>query len=57
LGDRGFRRNESSADQQLDAGPGSSGRTDPAGVTREELDELFATHIDYLIEGIRRDRA
>lgn len=31
--------------------------SDPAGVTREEVDELFATHIDYLIEGIRRDNA
>jgi TetR/AcrR family transcriptional regulator, tetracycline repressor protein len=31
--------------------------SDPAGVTREEIDELFATHIDYLIEGIRRDSA
>jgi TetR/AcrR family transcriptional regulator, tetracycline repressor protein len=31
--------------------------SDPAGVTREEVDELFATHIDYLIEGIRRDSA
>jgi AcrR family transcriptional regulator len=31
--------------------------SDPAGVTREEVDELFATHIDYLIEGIRRDGA
>lgn len=30
---------------------------DPAGVTAEEVDELFATHIDYLIEGIRRDSA
>jgi AcrR family transcriptional regulator len=29
--------------------------SDPAGVTREEVDELFATHIDYLIEGVRRD--
>ena len=29
--------------------------SDPAGVTREEVDELFATHIDYLIEGILRD--
>jgi TetR/AcrR family transcriptional regulator, tetracycline repressor protein len=29
--------------------------SDPAGVTRGEVDELFATHIDYLIEGIRRD--
>jgi len=26
-------------------------------VTHEEVDELFATHIDYLIEGIRRDGA
>ncbi|MEM6108664.1 TetR family transcriptional regulator [Mycobacterium sp. 050272] len=31
--------------------------SDPAGATREEVDELFATHIDYLIEGIRRDSA
>ncbi|MEE3066825.1 MAG: TetR family transcriptional regulator [Actinomycetota bacterium] len=31
--------------------------SDPAGVTREEVDELFAAHIDYLIEGIRRDSA
>ena len=31
--------------------------SDPGGVTREEVDELFATHIDYLIDGIRRDRA
>ena len=31
--------------------------SDPAGVTREEVDELFANHIDYLIEGIRRDGA
>jgi TetR/AcrR family tetracycline transcriptional repressor len=31
--------------------------SDPAGVTRAEVDELFATHIDYLIEGIRRDCA
>jgi TetR/AcrR family tetracycline transcriptional repressor len=29
--------------------------SDPAGVTPEEVDELFATHIDYLIEGILRD--
>jgi AcrR family transcriptional regulator len=29
--------------------------SDPAGVTAEEVDELFAAHIDYLIEGIRRD--
>lgn len=33
--------------------PGS----DPAGVTPEEVDELFALHIEYLIEGIRRDAA
>lgn len=31
--------------------------SDPAGVTCEEVDELFETHIDYLIEGIRRDSA
>lgn len=29
--------------------------SDPAGVTPEEADELFAVHIDYLIDGIRRD--
>ncbi|GBG39189.1 TetR family transcriptional regulator [Mycobacterium montefiorense] len=29
--------------------------SDPAGVTAEEIDELFAIQIDYLIEGIRRD--
>lgn len=29
--------------------------SDPAGVTPGEVDELFAIHIDYLIEGIRRD--
>jgi AcrR family transcriptional regulator len=29
--------------------------SDPAGITPEEVDELFATHIDYLIEGILRD--
>jgi TetR/AcrR family transcriptional regulator, tetracycline repressor protein len=29
--------------------------SDPAGVARDEVDELFALHIDYLIEGIRRD--
>ncbi|MCV7031067.1 TetR/AcrR family transcriptional regulator [Mycobacterium sherrisii] len=29
--------------------------SDPTGVTREEVDELFAVHIDYLIDGIRRD--
>lgn len=29
--------------------------SDPAGVTPGEVDELFALHIDYLIEGIRRD--
>ncbi len=31
--------------------------SDPAGVTPEEVDELFATHIDYLIDGISRDIA
>ncbi|OBI20868.1 hypothetical protein A5712_17280 [Mycobacterium sp. E2327] len=29
--------------------------SDPAGVTSGEIDELFTAHIDYLIEGIRRD--
>lgn len=29
--------------------------SDPSGVTPDEVDELFAAHIDYLIEGIRRD--
>ena len=29
--------------------------SDPEGVTPEEVDELFTAHIDYLIEGIRRD--
>jgi len=29
--------------------------SDPAGVTSEEVDELFTAHIDYLIDGIRRD--
>jgi TetR/AcrR family transcriptional regulator, tetracycline repressor protein len=29
--------------------------SDPSGVTAEEVDELFVIHIDYLIEGIRRD--
>jgi TetR/AcrR family transcriptional regulator, tetracycline repressor protein len=29
--------------------------SDPEGVTAEEIDELFTAHIDYLIEGIRRD--
>lgn len=29
--------------------------SDPAGVTQEEIDELFTAHIDYLIDGIRRD--
>jgi AcrR family transcriptional regulator len=28
---------------------------DPGGVTREEIDALFAIHIRYLIEGIARD--
>ena len=36
-------------------GRGRLAGSDPAGVTHEEVDELFATHIDYLIEGIRRD--
>ena len=31
--------------------------SDPAGVTPDEVDELFALHIEYLIEGIRRDAA
>jgi AcrR family transcriptional regulator len=31
--------------------------SDPAGVTSEEVDELFTAHIDYLIDGIRRDEA
>lgn len=38
-------------------GRGRLAGSDPAGVTRKEVDELFATHIDYLIEGIRRDCA
>lgn len=29
--------------------------SDPTGVTGAEVDELFAVHIEYLIEGIRRD--
>jgi AcrR family transcriptional regulator len=29
--------------------------SDPAGVTSEEVDELFTAHIDYLIDGIQRD--
>jgi TetR/AcrR family tetracycline transcriptional repressor len=29
--------------------------SDPAGVTSEEIDELFAAHIGYLIDGIGRD--
>jgi TetR/AcrR family tetracycline transcriptional repressor len=29
--------------------------SDPAGVTSEEIDELFTAHIDYLIDGIERD--
>jgi len=29
--------------------------SDPAGVTSEEIDELFTAHIGYLIEGIERD--
>ena len=39
------------------AGGAELAGSDPAGVTPEEVDELFATHIDYLIDGIRRDRA
>lgn len=35
--------------------PGRPAGSDPAGVTREEVDELFTAHIDYLIEGIARD--
>lgn len=35
--------------------PGKLAGSDPAGVTREEVDELFTAHIDYLIEGIARD--
>jgi len=31
--------------------------SDPSGVTSDEVDELFEAHIDYLIEGIRRDCA
>jgi AcrR family transcriptional regulator len=31
--------------------------SDPAGVTAEEIDELFAAHIGYLIDGIARDEA
>jgi len=31
--------------------------SDPAGVTPEEVDELFTAHIDYLVEGIWRDEA
>ncbi|WP_431233866.1 TetR/AcrR family transcriptional regulator [Mycolicibacterium psychrotolerans] len=27
----------------------------PDGVTADEIDELFSLHIDYLVEGIRRD--
>jgi TetR/AcrR family transcriptional regulator, tetracycline repressor protein len=38
-------------------GRGRPAGSDPAGVTRDEVDELFAIHIDYLIEGIRRDSA
>lgn len=37
--------------------PGHLSGSDPAGVTSEEVDELFALHIAYLIEGIRRDAA
>lgn len=29
--------------------------SDPAGVTADEVDELFSLHIDYLIDGIGRD--
>lgn len=29
--------------------------SDPAGVTSEEIDELFTAHIGYLIDGIGRD--
>lgn len=29
--------------------------SDPAGVTSEEIDELFTAHIGYLIDGIERD--
>lgn len=29
--------------------------SDPDGVTSEEIDQLFAAHIDYLIDGIQRD--
>ena len=29
--------------------------SDPAGVTADEIDELFTAHIDYLIDGIARD--
>ncbi|MES3636431.1 TetR family transcriptional regulator [Mycobacterium intracellulare] len=35
--------------------PGRLSGSDPAGVTPDEVDELFALHIEYLIEGIRRD--
>lgn len=31
--------------------------SDPSGVTPEEIDELFTAHIDYLIDGLRRDEA
>ncbi len=44
-----------SANSTRRGGGGRLAGSDPAGVTREEVDELFATHIDYLIEGIRRD--
>ncbi len=30
--------------------------SDPAGVTADEIDELFTAHIGYLIEGIQRDQ-
>ncbi|WP_099040710.1 TetR family transcriptional regulator [Mycobacterium neglectum] len=36
---------------------GQPAGSDPAGVTSEEVDELFTAHIDYLIDGIRRDEA
>jgi AcrR family transcriptional regulator len=28
---------------------------DPAGVTQEDVEELFATHVRYVVEGITRD--
>jgi len=36
---------------------GQPAGSDPAGVTSEEVDELFTVHIDYLIDGIQRDEA